>query len=177
MSKKPVMLECQRPNGETIVIPEIKRDEIAKMFRFSSTREHYKYVPQKDGTLVREDYVREVKENKSAHVITDELPGGLECMACGGIHTSKSKLRQCYKAHGKIEVGNDTEYLKIKEDPEDKKRYEAELEASVAEAYRKVLWDESNLDELTKERCKIVNKQIRESHDNRERDAFGNLLK
>lgn len=52
------------------------------------------------------------KEVDAPYVIPDEIPGGLESMVTGKIHTSKAELRAEYKRHGVQEKGNDRHYVK-----------------------------------------------------------------
>lgn len=54
---------------------------------------------------------RKKKEVDAPYVIADEIPGGLESMVTGKMHTSKSELRKEYKQHGVIEKGNEHHYV------------------------------------------------------------------
>lgn len=47
------------------------------------------------------------REGRAFHIISDELPDGVQSQASGKIYTSKAKLRQEYRELGYIEVGND----------------------------------------------------------------------
>ncbi len=73
-----------------------------------------------------------------------------------------------------IEVGNES--LLIKEDNHDQAAYEAQLEDDIAWAFNALKYDEAPIDELTRERCKIMDKQIAESGDTRLRTHDGKTL-
>jgi len=166
------MLKCERPNGEELVIPRPPdRAEIARSFSYTSAKGKWTFDPETGGL---KDYVETKRENQSAYIIIDDIPGGLRCMACRSVHTSKAMFRECYKRHGMIEVGNES--LEIKPDKDDEKRYEAQLEDDIAWAFNALKYDEAPMDELTRERCKIIDKQVRDSGDTRLRSNDGKLL-
>ena len=166
MSQK--MLEVTRPNGEKLIIPKLEKQPLPE----SSRRGPMIVFREVDGQVVMEEFKEEVKR-ESTKVITDEMEP-LRCYACKSWHTSKSKMRQCYKEHKMIEVGNES--LEIKPDNHDAKQYEQQLEDDIAWAFNALKYDEAPIDELTRERCKIMDKQIYESGDTRLRSHDGKTL-
>lgn len=163
------MLECVRPNGEKLIIPAMEKQPLPKPNRKCPVI----VFREVNGEFVKEEYVEEVKRQTHT-VITDEIPGGMRCMACRRIHTSKSEVRKCYRNHKMIEVGNES--LEIKDDREWEKAYDEKLEDDIAWAFNALKYNEAPIDELTRERCKILDRQIAESGDNRLRSHDGKLL-
>lgn len=130
-----------------------------------------KWGADKNGNLI--PYVEPPKRDVNAPmVIVDEMDPMLS-MADRRIYTSKRRYRDSLRRHGFIEVGNETNYVpKREEDP----KYEENLRADIARAAYDVRDGNAELTEFDKERCKIVNKQIRDSYDTRERDELGRLV-
>lgn len=166
------MLECVRPNGETLLIPKVDPLELAKGRNFTSRRGKPQVLREVNGELTFVDYDEEEKR-ASTMIITDEIPA-MRCYACRSWHTSKSAFRNCYKRHGFIEVGNES--LAIKPDKSEEESYEKQLEDDVAWAFNALKNDEAPIDELTRARCKIMDEQIKNSGDNRMRSHDGTLL-
>lgn len=101
---------------------------------------------------------QEAKIEQSTMIITDELPANFRSMADRQIYTSKRKYRDSLRRLGKVEVGNASlAELEIKESKADKEAYEQQLEDDIAHSRNAVKYDEAPLDELDKERCKIIN--------------------
>ena len=167
-NKKHVMLECTRPNGEKLVIPKPE----PQSNNWTSRRGPMQTFKEIDGKVVLVDVVEEVKRPVHA-IITDDMEP-MRCYACKSWHTSKSKMRQCYKDHKMIEVGNES--LLIKEDTHDQAAYDKQLEDDIAWAFNALKYGDAPIDELTKERCKIMDKQIHDSGDTRLRTHDGKTL-
>lgn len=163
------MLEVTRANGEKLIIPKNERLPLPE----SSRRGPMVVFKEVNGEIVAQEYKEEPK--KQVHsIIVDEIPGGMRCYACRSYHTSKAAVRRCYKEHGYIEVGNES--LEIKPNKDDEKAYDAQLEDDIAWAFNALKYNEAPIDELTRERCKILDKQIADSGDTRLRNHDGTLL-
>lgn len=135
-----------------------------------SIRGHWTY--DKDGTLI--EYVPERPKNRAPAVHTDECC--IRSMADRKTYTSKAKLRRSYRELGFVEVGNDPMPETPREHPVTDERHMERLEEDITKAYYQCRDGMAPLSELDKERCKIVDKQFEESHDNRERDFLGNII-
>jgi hypothetical protein len=88
-------------------------------------------------------------------------------------------MRQCYKLHNKIEVGDASiRELEIKQTSEEIRDYQQQLEDDIAQAINDVKYNEAEeMDELTKARCEIINHNHRNyNYDRRESSADGDLL-
>ncbi len=116
----------------------------------------------------------ERKESTEAHnIITDEIPGGLESMVTGKIHTSKSSLRAEYRQHGVIEKGNDrnTSRYNVYESEQYARKMREDCEA----AYYLVRDKMAPMSELDRERCKIMDENREKyCYDRRSFDRDGN---
>jgi hypothetical protein len=121
-------------------------------------------IDKETGVLVQLN--GEPKEKKT-FIVNDELPEPLESMADGKMYTTKTALRASYKRRGLEEVGNmkPESYVKKPEGPPIE-----EYERDVAVAYVQVRDGMAPLTEPDRERCKIINKQLRDSYDQRVRD-------
>lgn len=64
----------------------------------------------RDGKLVDKSTAAPREGNSAAYVITDEM-APTKHMADGKEYTSKAKFRQATRAHGCVEVGNETSTL------------------------------------------------------------------
>ena len=107
------------------------------------------------------------------HIITDDVPEGIQSMVTKKWYTSKYRLRQEYKERGFIEIGN-TDYDPT---PDPDPKYEEQLEADVEMAYYAVRDGMAPLSELDKHRCEITNRNLeRYNYDRRERDEYGNVI-
>lgn len=162
------MLKCVRPNGEELIIPKLEK----QAFKSNGSREHLVAKEGPNGSIVWESYAEEVRP-QTTMIITDEIPQ-MRCMSCRGVHSSKSAFRNCYKAHGYIEVGNES--LEIQPDDHDAEALDKQLEDDITYAFNALKNDEMEMDELTRARCKIMDKQIADSGDNRLRSHDGALL-
>lgn len=161
------MLECIRPNGEKILIPKLEKQGLPQ----TSRREIVTFIVE-HGEFKMVPYVEE--EKRQTHmIITDDIPE-MECHACKGHHSSKSAFRNCYKRHGMLEVGNES--LEIRPDDHDAEALDRKLEDDITWAFNALKNDEAPMDELTRERCKVMDKQIKDSGDNRLRSHDGTLL-
>lgn len=124
-----------------------------------------------------EDIVQWQKDNpreaKSAAIICDEMPP-TKHMANGRFYNSKSAFRRATKALGFVETGHvDVAPPKPKTGYTEAER--EKLRADIARSYYEVRDGMAPLTELDRERCKIINKQIENGYDNRERDEFGKV--
>lgn len=121
------------------------------------------------------DYVEPVrKEVNAPYVITDEIPGGLRSMADRQTYTSKRRLRDSYRRQGFVEVGNEV----IKEEayePWSDERHMEQLEEDITKAYYQCRDGMAPISELDRERFKIMDRQLEENRDERERDFLGNV--
>lgn len=121
-------------------------------------RGHWKYVPNDAGGVDAVPYENPTIEVNAPQVITDELPSGFRSMADRQFYTSKRKYRDSLKRLGKIEIGNATlDELKITQTKAEKEEYEQQLEDDVRWSRNAVKYNEAPLDELDKERCRIIN--------------------
>lgn len=114
----------------------------------------------------------EERKREVHHVITDDIPDGLESMVNGQIFTSKARYREHLKLHGYIEKGNDeaTYY-------EDTRAYDEQLAEDAERAWYEVRDGMAPLSELDRERCKIMDHNREHyNYDRREYDDFGNPL-
>lgn len=135
-------------------------------------RGKWTWCPEKNCLI---DYVEPPKKEVNApYVITDEIPGGIRSMADRQTYTSKAKLRAAYRRQGFVEVGNE-EIKEEKYEPWKDDRYMEQLEADVEKAYYQCRDGTAEISELDRERFKIVDKQIEEGHDNRDRDWLGRV--
>lgn len=121
------------------------------------------------------DYVEQTKEVNAPFVITDDMPA-LKHMANGKFYTSKARFREVTRQLGYEEVGDQTEW-RAKPDPAKEAKDDEARRETIAKAYYAVRDGMAPLSELDKERCKIINKQIRESRDNRELNSDGSERK
>ncbi len=121
------------------------------------------------------DYVEPPKKEVNApYVITDEIMGGIRSMADRLTYTSKKKLRDSYKRLGFVEVGNEEIKPEVSE-PWNDERYMEQLEADLEKSYYQCRDGMAEVTELDREMFKIMDKQIEEGHDNRERDWLGRV--
>lgn len=110
------------------------------------------------------EYVEEVKVVDAPTIITDEMPA-LKHMANSKYYTSKRKFRDVTRAMGFEEVGDQVDWRASKPvDPKEDEQRRADIERS----YYEVRDGQAPLSEFDKERCKIINKHVKESRDNRE---------
>jgi hypothetical protein len=115
---------------------------------------------------------RQSKFCGAPYVCRDEMLDGVKSQTgTGKVHYSKSSLRAEYRRLGVIEVGNDYEHLTAERSqrklPAD---YEKQLEKDVGEAIEQVRYNQAPLNEFDKERCKIINQQLKDHPDTRIRE-------
>ena len=106
-------------------------------------------------------------KQKKTLIVGDDLPEPLESMADGRTYTTKSGLRRSYKRAGLEEVGNMKPESYVSK-PKGTSR--EEYERDVAIAYTQVRDGMAPLSEMDRERCKIINRQLEASCDQRVRD-------
>ena len=122
------------------------------------------------------DYVEPPKKEVNApYIITDEIPGGLRSMADRQVYTSKAKLRAAYRRQGFVEVGNEVIKEEVNE-PWNDERHMEQLEEDLTKAYYQCRDGMAPITELERERFKIMDRQLEENRDERERDFLGNII-
>lgn len=105
-------------------------------------------------------------EVNAPNVVTDEMPPTFNHADCQ-IYTSKRKMRDSYRRLGKVEVDENWRAPAPGPRPGHTKE---DIERAVAKAYNAVKYGHAPLSEFDKERCKIINRQIENSYDTRNRD-------
>lgn len=86
--------------------------------------------------------------------LPDDIPEGIESMVNGQIFTSRGRLRQHYRDSGVIEKGNDKAAPPDRRDEE--RRRQERLERDGVETYYGLRDGTIPMDDLTRERCKII---------------------
>lgn len=113
---------------------------------------------------------------EAPNILTDEMEP-LESMVDGSIWTSKARYREHLRANGLIEKGNDKAKLDTRHFTETEE-YERQLKEDSERTYYAVRDGMAPLTELDKERCKIMDHNLREyNYDRRETDERGRILK
>lgn len=136
-------------------------------------RGKYKPILNDDGTVKEWELVSKPAPVPVAPYVHDD-----ECditsMVNGKRYTSKAVYRQHLRDAGYIEKGNDEETpnYEMRNDP----IYNRQLEKDAQEVwYRLRDGMEPTMDELTKERCKVIDRNSnRYNYDRRELDEYGN---
>lgn len=127
-----------------------------------SKRGHYKWDAKTKKMIKCEP--EKPREVNAPFVLTDDMPA-TKHMGNQKFYTSKRRFRDATKAGGWEEVGNEVNHRAAAPiDP----RAEEKLEAEITKAYYAVRDGQAELSELDKERCKIINKNLKEyNHDRR----------
>lgn len=131
---------------------------------------HFFY--DKEQKKVVEGYPLPEGVNSSAFVQQDTMEP-TQHMKDGKWYTSKREFRKTTRRYGCEEIGDQIDWRnKPTKDP----KQEQKLEEAVGRAYYQVRDGMAPLSEFDKERCKIINRNIREhNYDRREYDRDGKL--
>lgn len=103
---------------------------------------------------------------------TDEIPDGIQSMVNGQWFYSRSRYRQHLKETGHIEIGNE----EIKPGPHwsEDPIYQRQLKEDAARAYYEARDGMAPIDELTRERCRQMDRNLEHyNYDRRELDEYG----
>lgn len=136
---------------------------MSNTIRHEKSRGKFHYDPELKQWVDEEFYVDYEKENprerKAPMVIMDTMTP-TKHMVNGRFYDSKSEFRRVTKSLGYEEIGRE-----VMKAPPKKTRYTDEerqaLKAEITKAYTDVRDGNAPLSELDKERCKIINRQIK----------------
>ena len=96
----------------------------------------------------------DMSPDAAKNIFTSDTIEPTRSMIDGKLYTSRSKIEQHYRDHGKICIGNE-------KFPAPQPRQMPDPEHHVQEAIRQVTWGEAKLSEYDKHRCKIINHNLR----------------